>query len=136
MKVFRFMSNEEFEKYMNGENLYNNTKHKSKTNSIGFCFLDLNDFSPEFAWRFLKGAILPDICAVFEVDKSLLRKKYGIYSDPNKTLYELINFIPKMIKISEYCTGKYNKKTFRLIKYSTNKLDILKNYENFEWREM
>lgn len=136
MKIFRFMSYKEFEKYMNGENLYNNTKHKAKTNSIGFCFFDINDFSPEFAWRFLKGAIFPDICVVFEVDETLLRKGYGIYSDPNKTLYELMNFIPKMIRVSEYCTENYNKEVFKLVKYTTNKLDFLKNYKSFEWREV
>lgn len=136
MKTFRFMSYKEFEKYMNGENLYNNTKHKAKTNSIGFCFFDINDFSPEFAWRFLKGAIFPDICVVFEVDETLLRKGYGIYSDPNKTLYELMNFIPKMIRVSEYCTENYNKEVFKLVKYTTNKLDFLENYKSFEWREV
>lgn len=136
MKIFRFMSYKEFEKYMNGENLYNNTKHKAKTNSIGFCFFDINDFSPEFAWRFLKGAIFPDICVVFKVDETLLRKGYGIYSDPNKTLYELMNFIPKMIRVSEYCTENYNKEVFKLVKYTTNKLDFLENYKSFEWREV
>lgn len=136
MEIFRFMSYKEFEKYMNGENLYNNTKHKAKTNSIGFCFFDINDFSPEFAWRFLKGAIFPDICVVFEVDETLLRKGYGIYSDPNKTLYELMNFIPKMIRVSEYCTENYNKEVFKLVKYTTNKLDFLENYKSFEWREV
>lgn len=136
MKIFRFMSYKEFEKYMNGENLYNNTKHKAKTNSIGFCFFDINDFSPEFAWRFLKGAIFPDICVVFEVDETLLRKGYGIYSDPNKTLYELMNFITKMIRVSEYCTENYNKEVFKLVKYTTNKLDFLENYKSFEWREV
>lgn len=136
MKIFRFMSYKEFEKYMNGENLYNNTKYKAKTNSIGFCFFDINDFSPEFAWRFLKGAIFPDICVVFEVDETLLRKGYGIYSDPNKTLYELMNFIPKMIRVSEYCTENYNKEVFKLVKYTTNKLDFLKNYKSFKWREV
>lgn len=130
------MSYEEFEKYMNGENLYNNTKHKAKTNSIGFCFFDINDFSPEFAWKFLKGAIFPDICVVFEVDETLLRKGYGIYSDPNKTLYELMNFIPKMIRVSEYCTENYNKEVFKLVKYTTNKLNFLENYKSFEWREV
>lgn len=136
MQIFRFMSYEEFDKYMKGENLYNNTKHKAKTNSTGFCFFDLNDFRPEYAWRFLKGAIFPDICVVFEVDKSLLRKGYGIYSDPNKTLYELMNFIPKRIEVTEYCTAKYNNKNFKIVKHTINRLNLLQNYENFEWREM
>ena len=136
MKIFRFMSYEEFKKYMNGENLYNNKKHKAKTNSIGFCFFDIKDFSPEFAWKFLKGAIFPDICVVFEVDKSLLRKTYGIYNDPNKTLEEILNWIIKPMKVDEYCTKKYNRKNFRLIKYTTNKLSVFSNYKNFDWREV
>lgn len=136
MKVFRFMSNEEFMKYKNGENLYNNTKHKAKTNSIGFCFFDLEDVKPEFAWRFMKGVVFPDVCVVFEVDKKQLKKGYGIYSDPNKTLYELMNFIPKKINVVEYSTNKYNNKTFKLVKYTTNKINWFENYENFEWKEV
>ena len=73
---------------------------------------------------------------MFEVDETLLRKGYGIYSDPNKTLYELMNFIPKMIRVSEYCTENYNKEVFKLVKYTTNKLNFLENYKSFEWREV
>ena len=40
MKIFRFMSRAEFEKYKNNEVLKNDTKHIGKTNSVGFCFLD------------------------------------------------------------------------------------------------
>lgn len=136
MKVYRFMSKEELIKFQKGEELYNNTKHKAKTDSIGFCFFSLNDFSPEFAWRFIKGAIIPDLCAVFEVDEKQLKKGYGIYSDPNKTLYELMNFIPKMIKVQEYSTITYNNQIFKLIKYTPNKLNLFEYYEKFEWVEV
>jgi hypothetical protein len=136
MKVFRFMSYEELRKYKNGENLYNNTKHQAKTNSRGFCFFNIDDFKPEYAWIFIKGAISADVCAVFEVDESLLRKTYGIYNDPNKTLEEILNWVIKPMKVDEYCTAKYNNKNFKLIKYSTNKLSIFSNYKNFDWREI
>lgn len=132
MKVFRFMNKEEFEKYKNGEELINTTKHKAKTSSIGFCFFNLKDFSPEYAWKFFKGVSFPDLCAVFEVDETKLKQGYGIYSDPNKSLYELMNFIPKMINVTEYSTITYNNKDFKLLKYTTGKISIFA--DKFEWR--
>lgn len=133
IKVFRFMSNAEFEKYKSGEELYNDTRHKAKTNSVGFCFFNLKDFTPEYAWRFLKGAINPDICVVFEVNGEELKAGYGIYNDPDKTLYELMNFIIKTIKVQEYSTTHYNNQKFRLIRYTKNELNWFKKYNKFEW---
>lgn len=54
MKVFRFMSKLEFEKYKNDITLINNKKHDGKTNSIGFCFLNIEEFTPEEAMHFFK----------------------------------------------------------------------------------
>ena len=54
MKVFRFMSKVEFEKYKNNFILKNNKKHDRKTNSIGFCFLNVEDFTPEEAMHLFK----------------------------------------------------------------------------------
>lgn len=133
MKVFRFMCNEEFNKYKNGETLINNTIHESKTNSIGFCFFKLKDFSPEDAWKFFKGISFPDVCAVFEVDETKLKQCYGIYRDPNKSLYELMNFIPKLIKVAEYSTTTYNNKDFKLLRYTTSRITIFN--KSFEWRK-
>lgn len=136
MQIFRFMNKEELLKYLRGEVLYNNTRHQAKTDSIGFCFFRIDDITPEYAWKFLRGVIFPDICVVFEVDEKNLKKGYGIYSDPEKTLYELMNFIPKMIKVPEYSTTQYNNQTFKLIKYTNFKLNIFEKYENFEWMEV
>lgn len=57
MEVFRFMSKLEFAKFMNGEVLKNTTDHSngSKTNSKGFCFLNLKEQKPEEAIHFLTG---------------------------------------------------------------------------------
>lgn len=135
VKMFRFMNTIEFLKFMSGEELHNITKHKAKTNSIGFCFFGMNDVTPEYAWKFLKGAVIPDLCAVFEVDENKLKKGYGIYSDPNKSLYELMNFIPKSIAVPEYSTTKYSNQEFKLIKYTKYKLNLFQRYEKFEWVE-
>lgn len=80
MQVFRFMSNYEFEQYRSGKTLINKKDHhqetKRRTNSIGFCFLDINDYKPEKALHFLSGIVNFDICAVFETDK-ILNKTWG-----------------------------------------------------------
>lgn len=81
------------------------------------------------------GAIFPDMCVVFEVDERELKKGYGIYSDPEKTLYELMNFIPKAIKVPEYSTTEYNNQVFKLIKYTKQRLNIFEYYDKFEWVE-
>lgn len=136
MKVFRFMSSVELLKFLEGEDLFNNTKHKAKTNSVGFCFFAMDDVTPEYAWKFLRGAIFPDICAVFEVNDTYLKKGYGIYSDPEKTLYELMNFIPKVIKVPEYSTTQYNNQIFKLIKCTKSQLNIFEKPDKFEWMEV
>ena len=49
-----------------------------------------------------------------DYDKERLFKGYGIYSDPNKTLFELMYFIPKMINVTEYSTKYYNNKIWKI----------------------
>ena len=123
MKIFRFMSRAEFEKYKNNEVLKNNTKHVGKTNSVGFCFLNLEDFTPEEAMHFLSGIATFDICAVFET-KEKLNKTFGIYAKPiNKTgniAEDFMNLLSnlKSFRADEYCTTEYSKEKMKLIKYS------------------
>ena len=83
MKVFRFMSYDEFKKYKEGQVLENNTKHLGKTNSVGFCFLDADEIDVKQALHFLSGIASFDICAVFETKKKL-NKTYGEYAKPIK----------------------------------------------------
>jgi hypothetical protein len=135
------MSADEFEKYKNGNKLINYKFHNGKTNSVGFCFVSCEDFSPEEAMHFLSGVVNFDICAIFEVDKKLLHKTYGIYAEPlkkfeeNFSIEELINTLQgngKTIKIDEYCTTFYNKSAFKLIKYSQ---DIWNQWNPFEMQK-
>lgn len=124
MKVFRFMSKVEFEKYKYGFTLQNNTKHEGKTNSVGFCFLNIDDFTPEEAMHFLSGIVTFDVCAVFETEKKL-HKTYGIYAKPIKStgnpMEDLINLLcgfNDRFTANEYCITEYNKETMKLLKYS------------------
>ena len=146
MKVFRFMSTKEFEKYRSGKKLKNKTNHKKqnhrKTTSIGFCFLSLDDFEPEYAYKFLSGIVTDDVCVVFEVDEKKLKQSEARYSRPltdeedEKEIEKLnlnggfFNFLISTLQVMKdlnsngsmmvkeyYCT-KYNNKDFKLIKYA------------------
>ncbi len=126
MKIFRFMSKKEFEKYKSGEILENKTIHQGRTNSIGFCFFNIDDFRPERAMHFLSGIVAFDICAVFETKKKL-NKTYGVYAKPIKStgnpFEDLLNVFAGYMDsftANEYCTTQYSNKDFKLLKYSKN----------------
>lgn len=151
MKVFRFMSYDEFKKYKEGQVLENNTKHLGKTNSVGFCFLDADEIDIKQALHFLSGIASFDICAVFETKKKL-NKTYGEYAKPIKDydkqnplqfyhdLIMLSQDIPEnRMRINEYCTKKYSKADFRLIKYSENvwnQWNIIDHQKELVWKEV
>lgn len=139
MKVFRFMSVEEFEQLLLGKILYNYKNHKqlgNHSNSIGFCFMNSEDFTPEEAWRFLRGIGgfgIYNICVIFETIKKLKKSK-GRYAKYEKTVEEEIEMIEKMpqskkfesfveylnnlqtFNATEYCTTSYSLKDFKIIK--------------------
>ena len=122
MKLFRFMSKNEFDKYLAGETLVNTTDHRHKhSNSVGFCFfeyLDLNDknnsldgITPTYAIEFIYGVATTEIVAVFETDKELT-KSSGMYADPHGGWFDTM-------WMDEYCTEEYDNQSFCLIKYGT-----------------
>lgn len=124
MKVFRFMSKEEFEKYNKNLTLKNNKKHDGKTNSIGFCFLNMEEYMPEEAMHFLSGIATFDVCAVFETEEKM-NKTYGVYAKPIKStgnpMEDLMNLFmgfTDRFTADEYCITEYSKKTMKLLKYS------------------
>jgi hypothetical protein len=157
MKVFRFMSTEEFEKYRSGKNLKNKTNHKKQnhrmTTSVGFCFLSLDDFEPEYAYKFLSGIITDDVCVVFEVDEKKLKQSEARYNKPltdeedEKEMEKLnlnggfFDFLISTLQVmkdlnsngcmmaKEYCCTKYNNKDFKLIKYAE---PVFR--QKFEWK--
>lgn len=142
MKVFRFMSKLEFEKYKNDITLINNKKHDGKTNSIGFCFLNIEEFTPEEAMHFLSGIATFDVCAVFETEEKL-NKTYGIYAKPIKStgnpfedLLNLFSGFTDNFTANEYCVTEYSKKTMKLLKYSEEiwrQWDPVEEQKNLKW---
>lgn len=108
MKFFRFMSIKELENYLSGKTLVNNIKHQALTKSEGFCFMKLDDLTPEFAYEFLSGIVSNEACVVFETDKEL-KESYGIYADPYGHFFDTITQ-------DEYCTNTYNNKDFKIVK--------------------
>lgn len=131
MRVIRFMSKKEFKKYKKGCTLYNDTQHVNVnlTDSIGFCFLNAEEYSPEYAYKFLIGAIFPEICCVFDAPEDKLKKGYGIYHIP-KTRPS------RPFKAIEYSTIKYSKEDFKLIRYTDcNMFEKYLTDEKFEWKK-
>ena len=127
MKVFRFMSKEEFELLKSGKTLINKKDHKltNKCVSVGFCFFDKEDCYPEYAYEFLSSIVSDDVCVEFEVDKSLLKESSGTYADPYGD-----NFF-STIWMTEYCCTSYNNKDFKMLSYSIGFSDY-----KFDWKKI
>ena len=158
MKVLRFMSVEEFDQLLRGKTLYNYKNHKqlgNHSNSIGFCFMNCEDFTPEQAWRFLRGSGgfgIYDVWVIFETKKKL-KISSGRYVKYEKTAEEEMEMIEKLPKnkkfesfieylnniqtfdATEYCTTSYSLKDFKIIKVGVvsdfeYKIDWRNNYES------
>ena len=140
MKLFRFMSHEEFEKYCKGAKMLNITNHNKdknlKSSSVGFCFLNLAHYKPEEAYHFIVGCtgelFIYDICAIFETDRTNVIQSRARYAEPiNPKEYD-----PSMTRKSfiakEYCTKEYDKGKFKLIAYAKI---VWFNWDKWEWKE-
>ena len=132
MKLFRFMSKEEFIKYSNGIELVNEVDHSKdrdkKTNSIGFCFFNFAHYKPEEMFHNVTGITSWDICAIFETERKYVRKSWGRYSQAiSKNSLQR-----KTIIAEEYCTTKYSNKTFKILEYA---IPDWFNWDSWEWRK-
>lgn len=132
------MSKEEFERFNNGETLYNYKQHdENKTTSTGFCFFNLKDYKPHETIHFLSGIVSFDVCAIFEVERNKLKERYGRYHKTNALLTPCM--FPQVFYATEYCTTKYSNKEFKLIKYSEDiwkQWRLLEEQENLKWEEI
>lgn len=146
MKVFRFMSKNEFDDYMKGLNLFNEKIHEGNTTSVGFCFLDSNDFEPRNAIKFLSGIVSMDYCVEFEVIKPL-KERYGQYAKPIQNYQEIFNLLKQLgqrprFTTKEYCTTFYNKDTLKVIRYADDVVEKwrqsfeLNENPEFDWKEV
>ena len=133
MKLFRFMSFDEFKKYCNEEELINNTNHNkdnnNKTNSIGFCFFNYAQYKPEEMLHSVFGVATCNICCIFETDRENVRRTYGRYSQAiDKNTLDR-----RTIIAHEYCTTKYSKENFKLLQWA---IPEWSNWDNWEWQQL
>lgn len=138
------MSKLEFIKLCNGEILTNNTKHyeNSASFSTGFCFLNYDEYKPEYARHFLSGVVDDEMCVIFDT-KNILENSIGLYAKPlsieeykKMTILDLFDFSNiETIRVKEYCTTKYSKKEFKIIKYCECPQHNIFNTGDFEWIE-
>lgn len=128
MRLVRFMSEEEFTKLMNGETLVNNTKHTAKTNSVGFCFMPIEDdedddiaHAIQFMYKFLGGIVSDDYVVVFDQIDAELFEGYGVYANPYGSFFDT------MI-MTEYSITQYNNQILKPIWFK-------KDVSHFDWLE-
>ena len=112
IRLTRFCSRAEYEAFLRGNILHNNTDHylggKGGSTSRGFCFtID----KPSKAWRYLKGLVSMDICMVLDIDRNILTKSIGKYVDYDNSTDTVIKSCLK----PEYCTCSYSTLQAKLI---------------------
>ena len=140
MKLFRFMSLGEFQRYCNGETLINKTDHNKErnkaTNSIGFCFFNYADYKPEKMLHSVTGIANVSICVIFETKRENVRRTWGRYgrtiTEDNTDDELLLTMTRETFTAKEYCTTTYNKDTFKLLKYA---IPDWFNEDEWEWKE-
>ena len=112
MKLTRFCSKAEYEKFMAGETLTNHTDHyrggKGGSTSVGFCF---TADPPKTAWRYLKGTVSSEVCMVMDIPKESLSISTGKYADYSKGELGAYSCLKK-----EFCLRTYSNKTVKLVK--------------------
>lgn len=120
MKVMRFMSHAEFNKYLTGEVLQNYNDHRARTDAIGFCFLDADEYEANDAYHFMSGVVSPDVCAIFEVEDAPFKTGTGQYADPSARLTSIMDALTntQTIDVKEYSITEYSREQFKLVQYA------------------
>jgi hypothetical protein len=125
LRVCRFMSQKEFERFIRGDVLINRTDWKSegrKTTAKGFCFFPAgpDDPEPEDRIAYLTGVVCMDVCAVFDTNVNDLNSSLGRYSDPDVPLSSITEILSGRLGgiqwVQEYSCETYSNKKFRLVK--------------------
>lgn len=112
MILHRFCSEAEYEKFIKGETLENNTEHCVKfcSTSKGFCFFTED---PEEAKHWLSGNVDFDYCLTFAVPDGMVepsRARYTRWSEDGKYEGSYIR--------DEFCCRRYSNSHFKLIRAS------------------
>ena len=119
-RYVRFMSFEEFEKFITGQVLENCTDWRKQgqcTDSVGFCFFD-DSVPPEERIEYLTGVVTMEAVVVFErLSDEPMRKSQGRYRDQeaDEDIFNPLAPIP-MMKVDEYSVESYSREDMRLVR--------------------
>ena len=125
MKIYRYMSKNEFDLYSAGKEIIGKEHNGCKTTSVGVCFLpeivrfvsgeETYEWNPEMCLDFLTGIVSKDeILVEFETDKEMTISK-GTYADP----IDICDWFAT-ITIKELCTPSYSAKDCKALRYKVN----------------
>ncbi len=104
MKLYRYMSVREFDKYYRGDTIVGKRSYNARTNSEGVCFLGENVNAME-AYKFLNGIVTEQILVEFEVlDDTLITEAWGVYANPYPTTW-----LNEIMTVKEMNMPFYNK---------------------------
>lgn len=140
--IIRFMSRQEFQKFLNGETLVNTTdwrKVKQGSESIGFCFFPYGEGydKAEKILRYIAGIADISVAAVFEpIVPIQMKKSFGTYRNPDAPLCQSIFQIGRsnLSAKEEYSVTQYSNKTFRLVSYGFPYL--AKDHWEIKWEKV
>ena len=131
MKVYRYMSLNEFNKMAAGCEIIGRKSFRAYTESKGICFLPESVrfesesvdwdtlesefqevcFSPADCLRFLSGIVTDEVLVEFEAAEGYLSESRAFSSDP-------VNLDPDAtIEITELCAPSYNRNIFQPLRY-------------------
>lgn len=115
MILHRFMSKQEYNALIAGDDLHSCKIHKltgQHTDSVGFCFFPEE---PDEAIHWLSWIVNADVCVTMDIPDDLLTKSRGRYRDVEKDKgLGLFDPIP-MIWRTEYCLTDYSLRTVRVL---------------------
>ena len=120
MRVCRFMSEEEYQKYRTGQVLRNTTDQRYEwhgSSAKGFCFFEVGKAhdTPEERMRYLKGIASMDRCVIMDTT-AYMHKSSAKYRNPWMAYGRcLLDNVPTMTR-SEYSTTEYSRENFRLVR--------------------
>lgn len=113
MILHRFCSISEYDLYQSGASLLNDRDHYNGGHggsvSVGFCFFEGDPH--EWAHR-LNGLVDFDVLLTVEVDPVLVLRSMGVYADWSR---DNGRDPPPRALFREYCSTRYDNKTFKFI---------------------
>lgn len=115
MILHRFCSSAEYDAFVRGEVLKNNTDHGARrgysiTSSVGFCFFSED---PEDAIHWLSGIVDLDYCLTFDIPDEMLRVSSARYRDTSTT-----PGASSVCLLEDFCLRRYSSDTVKLL-YAT-----------------